>query len=58
MIVAGPDVRAGGKSSLPYDHYSILRTISKALRVQPLGHAACPCTRPLDALFSRSPVVR
>jgi phospholipase C len=52
-IVAGPDVRAGERSTVPYDHYSILRTISDLLRVPPLRQAACPCTKPLDALFAR-----
>jgi phosphatidylinositol-3-phosphatase len=58
MIVAGPDVRAGERSNVPYDHYSTLRTISDALHVARLGQAACPCTKPLDALFSHPPVVR
>jgi hypothetical protein len=58
MIVAGPDVRVGERSSVPYDHYSMLRTMSDALHVAPLGQAACPCTKPLDALFSQRPVVR
>jgi phospholipase C len=57
-IVAGPDVRAGERSSVPHDHYSILRTIGDALRLPPLGQAACPCTKPLDALFSHRPVAR
>jgi phosphatidylinositol-3-phosphatase len=54
-IVAGPDVRPGKRSSVPYDHYSTLRTISDLLHVAPLRNAACPCTKPLDALFSRRP---
>jgi hypothetical protein len=56
MIVAGPDVRAGEKSNVPYDHYSTLRTISDALRIAPLGQAAR--AKPLHALFSRPPVIR
>jgi phosphatidylinositol-3-phosphatase len=57
-IVAGPDVRAAARSAIPYNHYSILRTISDALRLAPLGEAACPCTKPLNALFSRPPRLR
>jgi hypothetical protein len=58
MIVAGPDVRGAARSAIPYNHYSILRTISDALRLAPLGEAACTCTKPLDALFSRPPRLR
>jgi hypothetical protein len=56
-IVAGPDVRRGARSGVPYDHYSILRTISDFLHLAPLRQAACPCTKPLDALFSRRPTL-
>jgi hypothetical protein len=56
-IVAGPEVRRGARSSVPYDHYSILRTISDSLHLAPLRQAACPCTKPLDALFSRRPTL-
>ncbi len=56
-IVAGPRVRRGARSSVPYDHYSILRTISNALHIAPLGQAGCPCTRPLDRLFTGRPTL-
>jgi phospholipase C len=57
-IVAGPDVRPGARSAIPYDHYSALRTIEDALRVPHLGRAGSPATAPLDALFSAPPRVR
>jgi phosphatidylinositol-3-phosphatase len=56
-IVAGPDVRRGERSSVPYDHYSTLRTISDLLHVAPLRKANCPCTKPLDALFTHRPTL-
>lgn len=54
-IVLGPDVRAGGRSSVAYDHYSVLRTVEQALGLGFLGQAACRCTRSLDALFVHPP---
>jgi hypothetical protein len=57
-IVAGPDVRRGGRSAIAYDHYSALRTIDDALGLAPLGLAAAPATVPLDALFTAPPHVR
>jgi phosphatidylinositol-3-phosphatase len=56
-VVAGPDVRRGERSSVPYDLYSILRTISDSLHLAPLRQAACPCTKPLDSLFTRRPTL-
>ena len=56
-IVAGPDVRTGARSNAPYDHYSTLRTISELLHIPPLRQAKCPCTKPLDALFSHRPTL-
>lgn len=50
-VVAGPAARAGGRSALAYDHYSILRTIEDSWRLPRLRMAACPCTRPLSALL-------
>jgi acid phosphatase len=57
-IVAGPDVRPGAASAVPYDHYSSLRTIEDALGLDHLGRAAAAATAPLDALFRRAPRVR
>jgi hypothetical protein len=50
-IVAGPAARRGVRSSLEYDHYSILRTIEDAWGLPRLRGAACPCTRSLSALL-------
>jgi phosphatidylinositol-3-phosphatase len=50
-VVAGPAARRGVRSSLEYDHYSILRTIEDAWRLPRLRGAACPCTRSLSALL-------
>jgi phosphatidylinositol-3-phosphatase len=50
-IVAGPAARAGARSSVAYDHYSLLRTIEDAFGLPHLRRAACPCTRPLSALL-------
>jgi phosphatidylinositol-3-phosphatase len=57
-ILAGPDVRPGARSSVPADHYSLLRTIDNAFSLPPLRRAACACSPPLDDLFARSPRVR
>lgn len=54
-IVAGPTTRAGARSTVPYDHYSLLRTVEEAFRLQPIRGAACPCTRSMDTLFERPP---
>jgi len=51
-IVVGPHARRGVEVALPYDHYSLLRTIEDAWHLRELRNAACPCTRPLTALFS------
>jgi phospholipase C len=50
-IVTGPAARAGVRSSVAYDHYSLLRTIEDAFGLAHLRGAACPCTRPLTALL-------
>jgi hypothetical protein len=57
-ILAGPDVRPGARSSVPADHYSLLRTIDAAFSLPPLRRAACSCSPPLDDLFVRPPCVR
>ena len=54
-IVAGRDVRKGARSGVPYDHYSVLRTISELLHIAPLRNAASPATKPLDPLFAHRP---
>jgi hypothetical protein len=54
-VLAGPDVRPGGRLSVPTDHYSLLRTIDQAFGLRPLRRAACSCSPPLDDLFVRPP---
>lgn len=54
-IVAGPLAQPGARSSLPYDHYSLLRTIEDGFGVPRLRSAACPCTPPLTALLRDPP---
>jgi phosphatidylinositol-3-phosphatase len=51
-IVAGPLARRGVEVAVPYDHYSLLRTIEDAWGLPELRNAGCPCTRPLTALFA------
>ena len=51
-IVAGPLARRGVAVGIPYDHYSLLRTIEDAWQLPELRDAGCPCTRPLTALFA------
>lgn len=50
-ILAGATVRPGTVSDLPYDHYSLLRTIEDAWRLPLLGDSACSCTRSMTAFF-------
>jgi hypothetical protein len=50
-IVAGPLARRGARVTIPYDHYSLLRTIEDAWQLPELGNAGCSCTRPLTALL-------
>ena len=53
-IVAGPLAQPGGRSSVPYDHYSLLRTIEDGFGLPRLRLAACPCTRSLTELLRAS----
>jgi len=53
-ILAGPSVRPGLRSALPYDAYSILRTIEDSWGLPRLGGAACRCTPPLTPMFRAS----
>lgn len=55
LIVVGPDVRAGTRSAAPFDHYSVLRTIEQTFGLPALAGAACDCSPPLVALFTRPP---
>jgi hypothetical protein len=57
-IVAGPEVRAGSRSSTPVDHYGVLATIERALGLPELAGAADPGSGSLEALFTRPPRLR
>ena len=57
-IVAGPAARAGARSSIPIDHYSVLNTIERALGARPMRLAGCSCTAPISALFDHRPSLR
>jgi len=57
-IVAGPDVRAGARESLPLDHYGILATVERAFGLAPLAGAAGPSAGSLDPLFTHPPHLR
>jgi len=56
-IIAGPDVRRGGRDVQPVDHYGLLGTIEEALGLPPLAGAADPRSGRLTALFVRPPHV-
>ncbi len=54
-IVAGPEVRAGGRERRPLDHYGVLATIEEALGLPRLAGAGEPSAGRLTALFRRPP---
>ena len=45
-VVLSPFVRPGTVSSVPYNHYALLRTIATLFGVPPSGYAAAPAARP------------
>lgn len=55
-LVAGPGARAGARSMVPYDHYSLLRTIEDLLGLPRIGGAALPSTRAMTDLLRVRPV--
>jgi hypothetical protein len=57
-IVAGPDVRRGGRLQHPIDHYGVLATVEQALSLPPLAGAAEGRAGRLTPLFIRTPRVR
>jgi len=57
-ILAGPDVRRGGRYGRPVDHYGVLGTIEQALGVPALAGAADPSSGRLTELFARPPHIR
>ncbi len=50
-LVIAAQGRRGFRSDIPYDHYSVLRTIEEAWQLGLLGHAADPGIRPLADTF-------
>ncbi|HWW33311.1 MAG TPA: alkaline phosphatase family protein [Steroidobacteraceae bacterium] len=44
-VVLSPFVKAGRVSAVPYNHYSLLRTIETLFGLKPLGYAASPGAR-------------
>ncbi len=57
-VVAGPDVRAGTRSAGFVNHYGVLGTIERSLRLPLLAGARSPASGSLSALFTRTPLVR
>ncbi len=57
-VVAGPDVRPGGREQRPLDHYGVLATIERAFGLAPLGGAADARAGSLDGLFAAPPKLR
>jgi phosphatidylinositol-3-phosphatase len=57
-ILAGPDVRRGGRDGQAVDHYGVLGTIEEALGLPPLAGAADPRSGRLTPLFTRPPHIR
>jgi phospholipase C len=53
-LAAGPGARAGARSAVPYDHYSLLKTIENVFDLPKLGDAGCACTRSMDDLLTSS----
>jgi hypothetical protein len=50
-LVAGPVARAGAQSAVPYDHYSLLRTIEDAWGLPHLAGAGDSATSNMAACF-------
>lgn len=50
-LVAGPGARPGAQSDVPYDHYSLLRTIEELWGLPKLRYAGCSCTRAMTDLL-------
>jgi len=51
-VVAGPDVRPGGRMTRPIDHYGVLASIEAAFRLPRLGAARDPRHGSLAPLFA------
>jgi hypothetical protein len=52
-LVISPLVKQGFVSHVPYDHYSLLRTIEEAWGLPLLKNAACDCTKPMSDFFAK-----
>ena len=52
-LVISPLVKAGFQSSVPYNHYSLLRTIEEAWGLPLLRNAGCDCTQALSDFFAK-----
>ena len=50
-LVVSPLGKPGFVSDMPYDHYSLLRTIEEAWGMPPLRKAACDCSQPMVDFF-------
>jgi phospholipase C len=50
-IAAGGAALPHARPTVPYDHYSLLRTIEDSWGLPELGYARCSCTRPMSALL-------
>ncbi len=57
-ILAGGDVRHGARARHPVDHYGVLATIERTLRLAPLAGAADPRAGNLEELLSNVPALR
>lgn len=51
-IVVAPGVQQGKVVNVPYNHYSLLRTVEDSFGLPLLGEAAAPGVRPLSAFWS------
>jgi phosphatidylinositol-3-phosphatase len=51
-LVASPLVKPGAQISVPYDHYSLLRTVEDAWKLPYLGGAGDPATANMAAFFT------
>ncbi|HTW38676.1 MAG TPA: alkaline phosphatase family protein [Steroidobacteraceae bacterium] len=57
-VLLSPFLPRGVVSDVPYNHYALLRSIERIFGVKPLGYAADPRLRTLDADFLSSAAVR
>jgi phosphatidylinositol-3-phosphatase len=54
-LVISPLVKPGFVSQVPYDHYSLLRTIEEAWDLPLLSRSACDCSAPMADFFAAPP---